>query len=190
MKSSHYADCGIRLIRLQNIGSGFFDDADKAYIAEEHFASLPGHDAKRGDLLIAGLGDQNHPVGRACIVPDSTDMAMVKADCFRLRLKQDRLLHHFAAHYLCSSVARAGVAVQMRGATRDRMNLAGVTQLHAVVPPLDEQQSIVAFVERETSKIDALVAKVREAIERLREYRTALISAAVTGKIDLREEVA
>jgi type I restriction enzyme S subunit len=57
------------------------------------------------------------------------------------------------------------------------------------VPPLHEQRAIAAFLDRETARIDALVAKVREAIERLKELRTALISAAVTGKIDVREEV-
>jgi hypothetical protein len=49
------------------------------------------------------------------------------------------------------------------------------------------QRAIAAFLDRETTRLDALVAKVREAIERLREFRTALISAAVTGKIDVRE---
>ncbi len=58
------------------------------------------------------------------------------------------------------------------------------------VPPLPEQRAIAAFLDRETAKIDALIAKVREAIERLKEYRSALISAAVTGKIDVREAVA
>jgi type I restriction enzyme S subunit len=57
------------------------------------------------------------------------------------------------------------------------------------VLPRQEQRAIAAFLDRETAKIDALVAKVREAIERLKEYRTALISAAVTGKIDVREAV-
>ncbi len=56
-------------------------------------------------------------------------------------------------------------------------------------PPLSEQQAIAAFLDRETAKIDALSAKVQTAIERLKEYRTALISAAVTGKLDVREEV-
>ena len=50
--------------------------------------------------------------------------------------------------------------------------------------------AIAAFLDRETARIDALVAKVRDAIDRLKELRTALISAAVTGKIDVREEVA
>jgi restriction endonuclease S subunit len=58
------------------------------------------------------------------------------------------------------------------------------------VPPPVEQRAIAAFLDRETARLDALVAKVREAIDRLKELRTALISAAVTGKIDVREEVA
>ena len=57
-------------------------------------------------------------------------------------------------------------------------------------PPLDEQRAIAAFLDRETARIDALVEKVNLSIDRLREYRTALISAAVTGKIDVRKEVA
>ncbi len=60
----------------------------------------------------------------------------------------------------------------------------------AAVPPVPEQHAIAAFLNRETAQLDALIAKVREAIERLKELRTALISAAVTGKIDVREEAA
>lgn len=58
------------------------------------------------------------------------------------------------------------------------------------VPPIVEQRAIIAFLDRETARIDALIAKVRDAIGRLKELRTALISAAVTGKIDVRDEVA
>ena len=56
-------------------------------------------------------------------------------------------------------------------------------------PTIMEQQAIAAYLDRETAKIDALSAKVETIIERLKEYRTALISEAVTGKIDLREAV-
>ena len=56
------------------------------------------------------------------------------------------------------------------------------------VPPRLEQRAITAFLDRETTRIDALIAKVRQAIDHLKEFRTALISAAVTGKIDVREE--
>ncbi len=52
--------------------------------------------------------------------------------------------------------------------------------------PIEEQNAIVSSVEEQKAQIDALSGKVSEAIDRLREYRTALISAAVTGKIDVR----
>jgi restriction endonuclease S subunit len=63
-------------------------------------------------------------------------------------------------------------------------------QIKSILPPFDEQQEILHFLDRETAKIDTLIAKVREHIEKLKEYRTAIISAAVTGKIDVRPEVA
>lgn len=59
--------------------------------------------------------------------------------------------------------------------------------IEALIPPLPEQHAISAFLDRQTAEIDELVNKVQEAIDRLKEYRTALISAAVTGKIDVRD---
>jgi len=57
-----------------------------------------------------------------------------------------------------------------------------------LLPPLTEQHVITSYLEEQTANLDALIAKVEEAIERLQEYRTALITAAVTGKIDVREK--
>jgi type I restriction enzyme S subunit len=56
------------------------------------------------------------------------------------------------------------------------------------LPDVSEQDSILEFLARSTARLDTLVAKVREAIDRLKELRAALISAAATGKIDVREE--
>jgi type I restriction enzyme, S subunit len=58
------------------------------------------------------------------------------------------------------------------------------------LPPLTEQRLIADYLDLEISKINMLIAKIQEGIDRLKEFRTALISAAVTGKIDVREEVA
>ncbi len=65
-----------------------------------------------------------------------------------------------------------------------------ITALPIAVPPRNEQLQIAAFFSAETSRMESLEARVCEAVDRLKEYRTALISAAVTGKIDVREEVA
>jgi type I restriction enzyme S subunit len=56
-------------------------------------------------------------------------------------------------------------------------------------PPISEQRAIADYLAGETVKIDRMAEKIEEAIARLQEYRTALITAAVTGKIDLRETV-
>ena len=62
--------------------------------------------------------------------------------------------------------------------------------VRTAVPPLCEQNTIAAFLHRETAIIDVLINKVYEAVKRLNEFRSALISAAVTGRIDVREEAA
>jgi type I restriction enzyme, S subunit len=71
--------------------------------------------------------------------------------------------------------------------TVDSLRRPMISSFPFIIPPLPEQQAIAAFLDRETAKIDTLSAKVHTAIERLKEYRTSLISAAVTGKIDVRE---
>ena len=76
------------------------------------------------------------------------------------------------------------------GSKMPRVSPEQIANAFIAIPPEVEQRAIADFLDHETAKIDALVAKVREAIERLKEYRLALISAAVTGKIDVREESA
>lgn len=76
------------------------------------------------------------------------------------------------------------------GSTHQTIYMPDVGRFSTPIPPLAEQDQIVAAIRKETTSIDALAAKVEAAIDRLKELRTALISAAVTGKIDVREVVA
>jgi len=76
------------------------------------------------------------------------------------------------------------------GGAMTRFTLEIISKFKLIAPLVSEQTAIATYLDRETAKIDQLVAKVEAAIARLQEYRTALITAAVTGKIDVREEVA
>lgn len=186
LKSEHYVDSGVRVIRLQNIKTDGFDASNEAFIEEEYFLrELAGHDVRQGDLLIAGLGDENNTVGRACVAPRGIEPAMVKADCFRFRLDTKRLLPEFAALYLTSrSSVDAGLLSS--GSTRSRIPLSVMGARRVVVPPLSEQKVIAAFLDRETAKIDVLVAEQRRLIELLKEKRQAVISHAVTKGLNPR----
>jgi type I restriction enzyme S subunit len=75
------------------------------------------------------------------------------------------------------------------GATVESLESEWVANTEIYFPPKQMQRAIAHFLDRETAKIDSLIAKVQQAIARLQEYRTALITAAVTGKIDVRQTV-
>ena len=91
-------------------------------------------------------------------------------------------------NYLLNSTGVLGMARRMALLSVNQANLNPTKYRQVVVPipGLFEQQTIAGFVRCETTTIDALIAKVRQAIDHLREFRTALISATVTGKIDVR----
>jgi type I restriction enzyme, S subunit len=74
------------------------------------------------------------------------------------------------------------------GSTIVTIGMPEVKSLAFAVPPISEQKAIVEFIEQQTTKLDVLLAEVQHAIERLREYRAAVIAATVTGKIDVREQ--
>ena len=183
LKSEHYSESGIRVVRLQNIGWAKFTDLDAAYLDVAYARRLGEHSVKGEDVLIAGLGDDGHPVGRACVAPVEIEPAMVKADCFRFRLDREHVLPRYAAFQL-SATAVAVAGCYATGATRARMNLATSASRKITLPPLKEQEAIAAFLDRETAEIDALVARKERLIELLQEKRTALITRAVTRGLD------
>lgn len=185
LKSEHYTDEGVRVIRLQNIEFAEFDNEDRVFIDPEYYTELGDHDVYPGDLLVAGLGDTNNPVGRACKAPDNLGPAMVKADCFRYRFEEGKADGQFMA-YQMSITAMALAGALASGVTRPRMNLSLTSDRVLAFPPIKEQIEIAAFLDRKSEEARRMTMKVNLAITRLTEYRTALIAAATTGKIDVR----
>ncbi len=101
------------------------------------------------------------------------------------------LSHSRFIYYLTKSdlFRKIGTAMMYGAAGQQRVPEDFIKDFRVGLPPLPEQRAIASFLDRETTKIDALIAKIHDGIEKLREYITALISAAVTGKIDVREVV-
>ncbi len=186
LKSDHYTESGVRVVRLQNIRRDGFNDFDEAFIDSDYYErELNGHGVIGGDVLIAGLGDDKNTVGRACVAPAGIEPAMVKADCFRFRLDTNHVLPEFVATELSAGSA-ADAGVMSSGSTRSRIPLSVMATRKLAIPPLNEQAVIMGFLREQLLKIDALAGEAGRAIELLQERRTALISAAVTGQIDVR----
>lgn len=169
LKTEHYTPSGVRVIRLQNIGSGAFLDHDRAFVTAEHADSLTRHSARQGDVVVAALGDGARPAGRACRVPD-IGPALVKADCFRVRTDDSSVDPEFLVWFLNSPRAQATIADQMRGATRPRVTLAMLRNMTIPLPPIAEQRRIAARLNEqlaETDRAKAALEAQRTAIHAL-----------------------
>jgi type I restriction enzyme S subunit len=176
----------VRVVRLQNIRDGEFDGKDSTFVSQSYYDEvIGGHDVLAQDLLVAGLGDDNHPVGRACVAPAQLGPAMVKADCFRFRLNERRAIPRFVALQL-TAAAKFDAAVFTAGATRSRISLNEAASRRLALPPRAEQEAILAELDNYLERSHALIAELVRGIALLREMRSALIVAVVTGKKDVR----
>lgn len=97
----------------------------------------------------------------------------------------------FLEHLLHTKSAAEEIRRYSRGIADFRMRLYWeyFRDIHACLPPLSEQDEILSHIERETARIESLIEKTERSIALLREKRAALITAAVTGKIDVRAAV-
>jgi type I restriction enzyme S subunit len=143
-----------------------------------------------GDLLIS-RANTRELVGSAAVVPKDYPNLLLCDKLYRLRLKPELGSPTFLSLYLGSCCARGQIQLGATGASATMVNIAQsmILELKLAVPPIKEQLSIMVTLSGETSKLDSLTAEAQRAIDLLQERRTALISAAVTGKIDVRELV-
>ncbi|GAA2079228.1 hypothetical protein IDH50_01905 [Aeromicrobium tamlense] len=185
LTSSHYSDEGTRVIRLGNIGVNDWRDQDKAFIPMDYATELSQHAVTAGDVVVAGLGDERWPLGRATVVPE-IGPAIVKADCYRLR-PNSLVSPAYLAWALSSPSARTQMALLSRGSTRARLNTAVVRDVLIPVPPQYEQDIVSETSARTDRVIEEIIAEAERFIELSKERRSALITAAVTGQVDVSE---
>jgi type I restriction enzyme S subunit len=137
---------------------------------------------KAGDIVFSIRGT----VGEAELVPQAIEGANLTQDAARVAAREGVdsrwLLYSLKSLAVIDALLSLSLGAAVRG-----VNIRDLKRVSIPLPATqNEQHAIANYLDRETAKIDALVAKVETAIERLKEYRSALISAAVTGKIDLR----
>ena len=95
----------------------------------------------------------------------------------------------FAIQWLGESLRTMNLGQYSVSAAQPGLSVERILQLHLPVPPKAEQDAISAYIERTWKQSDHFIGRIRDGIARLHEYRAALISAAVTGQIDVRGEV-
>ncbi len=146
IESKDQSSEGVRLIQTGNVGNGFFKDrGEKArYISEATFKRLRCTEIVEGDCLISRLPD---PVGRACIIPDTGEKMITAVDCTIIRFKPKEILSAWFLLYSLSHEYQSEVSKQVSGATRQRISRKNLGLIKIPLPPIPEQQHIVAILD-------------------------------------------
>lgn len=101
-------------------------------------------------------------------------------------LQATKIDARFLMFFILGNQDQLLVLWRKQGSTVESLEQPQMGGTYIVLPPANEQEAIVAHIDREAAKIDTLIAKYQRELELLAEYRASLISHAVTGKIDVR----
>ena len=176
-----YSDSGVPIIRSTNVRPGRLD-MDALLFIEEWFAERNRSKyLHEDDIVTVRTGN----AGVSAVVP----RALERAQCFTLLMTTLESSHvpEFVCTYLNSAPAGRYFSVEGWGTAQSNISVPILQGIPVPIPPRAEQLQIVEFLRHGTKALDDLAAKTVAVVDRLTEYRSALITTAVTGQIDVCE---
>jgi type I restriction enzyme S subunit len=179
--STHaYADSGVPLVRTTNVKANKIDTSDLLYINKEFADKNRSKYMRAGDIVTARTGNP----GISGVIPTELD----GSQCFTMLITTLREDHvpEFFCYYINSDPARTYFALEGWGTAQINISVPILQMLPTPCPPEKEQRQIAERIKRSMEASERQFNLINEAIERLREHRSSLISAAVTGQIDVR----
>jgi type I restriction enzyme, S subunit len=186
LKVSDYKESGIPILRLQNIGKGYFIDKAIKYVSAVKAKELAYHSFESGDIVLAKLGI---PIGKTCIVPDNFEYGIVVADVVRISPNKKAVDFNFLKHFLNSDLAVNQLSADIKGATRPRVNIAEVRNLKLSVPSFTDQVNITDLIDTIESLRNSQLGKYSRKIESLEELKKSILQKAFAGELTQKEAV-
>ncbi|AAK22606.1 restriction endonuclease subunit S [Caulobacter vibrioides] len=175
-----YSSAGYRVYGQEQVIPGDFRIGDY-YVTSDRYNELSQYRVEVGDLLVSCVGT----FGKIAIFPQGAEPGIINPRLIRFRPN-----NQVDPTYLCvllrSAVSFEQFSYLSRGGTMDVINIGILGEIVVPVPPMQEQISIAGYLAEVQEQFDSLSAASEAAITLLQERRAALISAAVTGKIDVR----
>ena len=181
--TAEFGDEGIPLASIGEVKEKYVNLTTAKLTSEKFYLDLIAGDRKPivGDIIYS----RNATVGEAALVPENMPKFAMGQDVCLIRLNGS-VVPEYLLYILKSGVIRNQLDLAMVGSTFKRINVDHIRNFSVALPTYNEQVEIVAELDRILDKYDSLVFQAEVAIGLITERRTALISAAVTGKIDVR----
>lgn len=172
-----YQEFGIPYIQSVHIKDGnILFEREEYYVSDEWAKKHPK--IKKGNILVVQTGD----IGQIALVNAKYDLCNCHA-LIILDINNNVISSEFLSLYLRSNIGKELMLQTKTGALLPHLNSTQIGFTKALLPPFQEQQSIVAHIEKETTKIDTQISKANRHIELLEELKQSIITEAVTGKI-------
>ena len=174
------------VLKVGCVNSGQFDPEENKKLPED-VDPLQECVISKGDLLVS-RANTRELVGRAAVVHDHFEKLLLCDKLYRLRTNPNRCIPDFVSFYMSTALARRQIESHATGASSSMLNISQSVVLDLVIalPSVAEQSEIMLRINEGLSGLSALSREATRAIRTLQERRSALISAAVTGKIDVR----
>ncbi|MEH2466309.1 restriction endonuclease subunit S [Nostoc sp.] len=179
------------VLKLNAVSKGEFHPNEHKVLSEDTEPDKR-FEVKHGDLL---LSRANTPqlVGEVCYVKNPPPHLMLCDLLYRLDIDERFLNKRFCTYYLLSKSGKSQISADARGTSQSMVKISQAhikTWIIPFPPSLEEQESISNYLDAQLAFVKNVTNKIIQQINKLQEYRQSLITAAVTGKIDISEEVA
>jgi len=143
---------------------------------------------KEGDVLFTRTSETIDEIGFSSVCMRDMPDAVFAGFLIRFRPSPGAIVKEFSKYYFQNELLRAFFVKEMNLVTRASLSQELLKRMPVVLPPEEEQVLISQHLDKKCSALEELMTETKKSIDLLREHRTALISAAVTGKIDLRDK--
>ena len=175
---------GIPFLSAQNCRPFRMDLSKYSYIKKSLHKQLTRYKKpQKGDVLVTRVGAG---IGQACVIDTDLEFS-VYVSLTHIRpnkeILSEYIVYFFNTEY-CYQLNHEGTVV---GGGQGNLNVKNVERYRIPLPEIDEQKEIIAYLNKFRRETDTLISKYQKQIDLMQEYRTAIISQAVTGKIDVRD---
>ena len=189
-KSDNFIEQGVPVVKMSEIKNGTINQSS-VFLPKEFQSTHKQVLLRYKDIVVSTVGSapevKNSAVGQVGIVPKAHNGSLLNQNTVIYSPNRKLLSIDYLPYILKSQAYREHLDLHAHGtANQASLNLTDMLKFVFPFPPLQEQQAIANYLDTATVKIDTLIEKQTKLIELLKEKRTALISSAVTGKIDVR----
>lgn len=182
LHADDYVEDGIPLVNPAHMIDGKIVPDSRVTVDLKTWERLNRHQLNIGEIIFARRGD----LGRCAIVAEEQKGWLCGTGSLKAKLNK-RLAPEYSYLLITSNGVISELSLESKGSTMENLNTETLGRIRLPVPPVHEQVEILAYVNDVSGKFKTLIANATAAIGLMQERRTALISAAVTGKIDVRD---